>query len=61
MISVDECSRLCIYEPSFDCQSFTYNDETKECKWSNLLYITQNLTIAVESIKPENGSSLFIS
>lgn len=60
MVSIDECSRLCIYEPAFDCHTYTYNDLTKECKWSNLVIFNKNATIP-QSIKPENGSSLFSS
>ncbi|RNA22484.1 antigen B membrane, partial [Brachionus plicatilis] len=60
MVSVDECARLCIFEPTFNCESFTFNDQTKECKWANLLLLTQNITVSLSSIEAVNGSSLFI-
>ena len=35
-ISIDECSRLCLNEPSFECKSMTYTNWLKDCKWSSV-------------------------
>lgn len=34
-VTINECARLCITEPAFECESMTYR-YTKECKWSSL-------------------------
>lgn len=61
MISIDECARLCITEPAFDCQTISYNDQTQECKWSSLLLLTPNTSIIVFSTIPADGATVFIS
>jgi hypothetical protein len=35
-VSIDECSRLCLNEKSFSCESMTYVNSFQECKWSSL-------------------------
>lgn len=34
-ISFDECARLCLTEPSFICETLTYEPVLNECKWSS--------------------------
>jgi hypothetical protein len=46
-VSVNECARLCLKEPAFDCQSMSYEAVVGECKWSSLVgaladYVTNN-------------------
>lgn len=36
-VSVDECARLCLTEPAFNCESFSFQSFKKECKWSSLV------------------------
>ena len=35
-VSVDECSRLCIKELTFQCESMSYEHVEKVCRWSLL-------------------------
>lgn len=34
-VTINECARLCLTEPAFQCESMTYR-YTKDCKWSSL-------------------------
>ncbi|CAF0709533.1 unnamed protein product [Brachionus calyciflorus] len=60
LITIDECSRLCITEPTFDCQTISYNDQTQECKWSSLLLLTPNSTVFATSIQISEESTILI-
>jgi hypothetical protein len=35
-VSIDECCRLCLTEPSFSCQSLSYEPISRICKWSSI-------------------------
>jgi hypothetical protein len=41
-VSIDECCRLCITEPAFDCQSLSYEVIQGECKWSSFVGALNN-------------------
>ena len=36
-ISIDECTRLCLKEPAFQCETLTYEPTLTECKWSSFV------------------------
>ena len=36
-VNVNECARLCLNEPAFDCQSLSFQAVIGECKWSSLV------------------------
>lgn len=36
-ISIDECTRLCMRELAFRCESVTYEPIIRECKWASLI------------------------
>lgn len=35
-VSADECARLCVTEPSFKCESISYEPFIRDCKWSSV-------------------------
>jgi hypothetical protein len=35
-VSVDECARLCLFEPAFTCSLMSYSEIFLDCKWSSL-------------------------
>jgi hypothetical protein len=35
-VTIDECSRLCFKELTFQCESMSYEHVEKVCKWSSL-------------------------
>ena len=37
-VSLSECARLCLFEPSFTCALLTYNEILLDCKWCSLPY-----------------------
>jgi len=42
LVSIDECSRLCLQEPAFICESLTFSSATQSCKWSSLGMLNSN-------------------
>lgn len=60
-ISVDECARLCLREPAFDCQSMSYDYPSQDCKWSSLVaaYEPDDLT-KIPYLTARNGHSFFL-
>ncbi len=34
-ISIDECARLCLFEPAFTCSVMSYSDIFMDCKWAS--------------------------
>ena len=54
-VSVNECARLCLTEPSFDCQSMSYEAVVGECKWSSFVgaladYVTNAETYVIHLV-----------
>jgi hypothetical protein len=35
-LTIDECARLCLSEPAFQCETLSYEPVLRECKWSSL-------------------------
>lgn len=58
-ISIDECTRLCLKEPAFQCESLTYENTLTECKWSSVVVSVLTSVSSSPYIMSRNGSILF--
>jgi hypothetical protein len=49
-VSIEECSRLCLFEPSFECNIMTYSQLYSDCKWSSLPYPRESTSNADNTV-----------